>query len=95
MISRKTFTQGITKHYPAKIKHRNVFLIICITLETHLGIYPDHNLCCSQNVFPESLLVHAFVCTEFYIMVMSVLNVLDWERAALAENPLEWMLGKG
>ena len=79
MISRKTFAQGITKHYPDKIKIRNVFLIIYITLETHLGIYPDHNLSCSQNMFSKSLLGHAFVYGDFYTMVMVVLDGLDLE----------------
>lgn len=77
---------GNHKAYPAKIKIRNVFLIICITLETHLGIYPDHNLCCSQNVFSKSLLGHAFAYKEFYIMVMIVLNALDQESPAFAAN---------
>lgn len=79
MISRKTFAQGITKHYPAKIKIKTVFLIIYITLETHLRIYPDHNLSCSQNMFSKSLLGRAFVYEDFYTMVMIVLNVLDLE----------------
>lgn len=86
MIARKTFTQGITKYYPARTKIRSVFLIIYITLEAHLGIYPGHNLRCSPTVFSKSLLGHAFVYKEFYIMMMIVLNVFDQESSASAVN---------
>ena len=57
------------------MKIRNVFLITYITLETHLGIHPDHNLCCSQNMFSKSLLGHAYVYEDFYTMVMIVLDL--------------------